>query len=224
MISYWRVASAIFLKDIKLELRMRETIPTLLLFSILVTFMLSFTFDPSPQAMALVGPGIVWVAFLFTGILGLNRSLALENDQGTLEALLLSPTGRDAIYMGKLLGNFVLLMTIEIIMLPLFLVLFDLNLFEIWFLLLTALVTFGLATIGTVFSGMSLNNRVREAIMPLLIIPIVLPLTIGAVTTTGSIIQGESWPQIGRWIQLILVFDITFFVLSSFLFEFILEE
>lgn len=224
MISYWRVASAIFLKDIKLELRTRETIPTLLLFSILVTFMFNFTFDPSPQAMTLVGPGIVWVSYLFTGILGLNRSLALENENGTLEALRLAPTGRDAIFMGKLMGSFVLLMTIEIIMLPLFLVLFDLNLFHLWFLVLAALVTFGLATIGTMFSGMSLNNRVREIVMPLLIIPIALPLTIGAVVATGGIMDGESWSKIDRWIQLIVVFDITFFVLSSFLFEFILEE
>jgi heme exporter protein B len=224
MIAYWRASLAIYAKDLRLELRSKETVSTILVFSLLVAFIFNFAFDPSPRVVALVGPGIVWVAYVFTGILGLNRSLILEKDQDTLDGLRLAPAGRDAIYAGKLLGTFTLMLVVEALMLPVFLVLFDLSLFTLWFVVVALLATLGFAAVGTIFSAIAVNTRAREVMLPLLFLPVVLPIIIGAVSATGLVIAGGGWKQVGQWVQLMAAFDAVFIVVSSLMFEFVLEE
>jgi len=195
-----------------------------LAFAIIVAFIFGFAFDPSVSTIAVVGPGIVWVAYVFTGILGMNRAFALERDRGTLEGLLLAPVGREAVYAGKLLSTATIMIFVESLLFPVFLVLFDLNLFNIWFALIALAATIGFATVGTLFSAIAAHTRAREILLPLLFLPIVLPIIIGAVTSTGAAIDGDGWDGVGKWLQFILAFDAVFLVLSSWAFDFVLEE
>ncbi len=219
-----RAAAAVFMKDLRLEARTRESLTAILAFSLVVAFIFNFAFDPSPQIVAVVGPGIVWVAYIFTGVLGMNRTFILERERGTLDGLLLAPVGREAIYLGKLLGALTLLLVVEALMLPVFLVLYDLSLLNLWFIAIAVAATVGFAAVGTLFSALAVHTRAREVMLPLLFLPVVLPIVIGAVAGTGEALDGNGWSGVGRWLQLIVAFDVVFLVLSSWAFEFVLEE
>ena len=224
MRNYLRGALAIYAKDIRLEARTKETISAVLAFAIIIAFIFGFAFDPSPTIVAVVGPGIVWVAYVFTGILGMNRTFALERDRGTLDGLLLAPVGRESVYAGKLVSTATLMLIVEAALFPVFLVLFDLNLFNIWFVLVALAATIGFATVGTLFSAIAAHTRAREVLLPLLFLPIVLPVIISAVSGTDAAIAGDGWDGVGKWLQFIVAFDAVFLVLSSWAFDFVLEE
>ena len=224
MSAYLRAAGAIYAKDLRLEARTKETISAVLVFAVIVAFIFGFAFDPSPSTIAVVGPGIVWVAYLFAGILGMNRTFALEHDRGTLEGLLLAPVGREAIYAGKLASTTTIMLVVEILLLPVFLLLFDLNLFNVWFALLAVAATIGFGAVGTLFSAIAAHTRAREVLLPLLFLPVVLPIVIGAVTGSAAALDGDGWDGVGRWLQFIVAFDVVFLVLSSWAFQFVLEE
>ena len=224
MKSYLRGALAIYAKDIRLEARTKETISAVLAFAIIIAFIFGFAFDPSPTIVAVVGPGIVWVAYVFTGILGMNRTFALERDRGTLDGLLLAPVSRESVYAGKLVSTATIMLTVEAALFPIFLVLFDLNLFNVWFGLIALAATIGFATVGTLFSAIAAHTRAREVLLPLLFLPIALPVIIAAVSGTDAAIAGDGWDGVGKWLQFIVAFDAVFLVLSSWAFDFVLEE
>jgi heme exporter protein B len=221
---YLRSAFAVYAKDMRLEARTKETFSAVLAFAVIVAFVFGFAFDPSPSVVALVGPGIVWVAYVFTGILGMNRTFAVERDRGTLEGLLLAPVGREAIYAGKLASTTTIMLVVELLLYPIFLLLFELNLFNIWFVLVTVAATVGFAAVGTLFSAIAAHTRAREVLLPLLFLPIVLPVIIGAVASTSAALSGDGWDGVGKWLQFIIAFDLVFLVLSSWAFDFVLEE
>ena len=224
MKSYLRVALAVYAKDVRLEARTKETVTAITVFAVIVAFIFGFAFDPSPTIVAVVGPGIVWVAYVFTGILGMNRTFALERDRGTLDGLLLAPVSRESVYAGKLASTATIMLVVEAALFPVFLVLFDLNLFNIWFVLVALAATIGFATVGTLFSAIAAHTRAREVLLPLLFLPIVLPVIISAVSGTDAAIAGDGWDGVGKWLQFIVAFDAVFLVLSSWAFDFVLEE
>ena len=221
---YLRSVLAVYAKDVRLEARTKETVSALLVFTLLVAFIFNFAFDPTPQVLALVAPGIVWVAYVFTGILGLNRTFVLEQDRGTLEGLLLAPVGREAIYLGKLLGALTVMLVVEALMVPVFLVLYDFSLFSGWFVATAVLATVGFAAVGTLFSAIAVHTRAREVLLPLLFLPVALPVIIAAVSSTSWVLRDGGWPEMGRWLQLMLAFDVLFLVVSSWAFDFVVEE
>ena len=224
MSTYLRTALAIFRKDLTVEARTRETISGVLLFALVVAFVFKFTFDPAPRVIALIGPGIAWVAYVFAGIVGMSRTFVLERDRGTLEALLLAPVPREAIYLGKLAGAFTIMIVVEAAMLPVFVVLHDLSFFSLPFVATAVLATLGLAAVGTLFSAIAVHTRARELLLPLLFLPVALPIIIAAVASTSLLLEGGGWRAIEEWLRLMLAFDIAFLVLSSWAFEFVLEE
>lgn len=224
MRGYLRAAGAIYAKDLRLEARTKETISAVLAFAVIVAFIFGFAFDPSPSTIAIVGPGIVWVAYVFTGILGMNRTFALERDRGTLEGLLLAPVGREAIYAGKLASTTTIMLFVELLLFPVFLLLFDLDLFNVWFALITIAATIGFGAVGTLFSALAAHTRAREVLLPLLFLPVALPIVIAAVTGTSEAMGGDGWDGVQRWLGFIVAFDAVFLVLSSWAFEFVLEE
>ena len=224
MAAYLRVAAAVFMKDVRLEARTKETATAVLVFALMVAFVFGFAFDPAPRIMAIVGPGVVWVAYLFAGILGMNRTFAVERDRGTLEGLMLAPVGREAVFAGKLLGAIAVMLVVEALMLPVFLMLYDLSLFSVWFILTAVLATVGFAAVGTLFSAIAAHTRAREAALPLLFLPVSLPVIIAAVGSTSDVLDGGGWSEVRGWLQLMLAFDVVFVVLSSWAFEFVLEE
>ena len=168
-------------KDIKAELRTRETLSGMFIFALLIILIFNFTFDLRVDNIQQVVPGALWVTFTFAGVLGFNRSFATERDQGSLEGLLLGPVYRTAIYLGKALANIIFMLVIEIIMIPMGTVLFNQNLLKPQLLLIVLLGTIGFAGVGTLLSAVAVNTRARDIMLPILLFPISIPIIIAAV-------------------------------------------
>lgn len=224
MTTFWRAVLTIAWKDLLLELRTKEIVSSLLVFALLVAVVFNFAIDPLPELVALALPGMLWIAFVFAGILGLNRTYVREKDRESLTGLMLSPVGRDAIYFGKLLGILVFMLIVEVLMYPVFAVLFGLPLFMPRLLVIAFPATLGFAAVGTIFSAMAVHTRSREVMLPLLFFPIALPIIVAAVESSAGVLEGAGWASMSRWLQLMGVFDILFLVVSSFAFEYVLEE
>ena len=211
-------------KDVLLELRTKDVITSVVVFALLVGVIFNFAFDPTPDVIALVVPGILWVAITFAGVLGFNRSFILEKDNGSLDGLLLCPVSRDVIYFGKLVGIVAFMMVMEAILLPLFSVLYNFSLLDPLLFLIAFLATLGFAAVGTLFSAIAVNTRSREVMLPVLLLPVAAPVLIAAVEATALIMDGATLSQIGRWWQILVAFDVIFLVVAAFLFGTVLEE
>lgn len=211
-------------KDILLELRTKDMVTSIFVFGLLTAIIFNFAFDPTPAVVAMVVPGIIWVAFTFAGVLGFNRAFVLEKDRGSLEGLLLCPVSRDVIYFGKLLGIFIFMLVAEAILFPIFAVLYNFSLANITLFLIAVLATLGFAGVGTLFSAMAVNTRSREIMLPVLLLPVAAPVVIAAVAATSDIMGGGSLSDVSRWLQLLATFDVIFLIVSSFVFGAVLEE
>ena len=215
---------AILWKDVLLETRTKEFVVAVLVFSLLVMVIFNFAIEPTPQTVGVVAPGVLWVAFVFGGVLGLNRSFALETENGNIHALLLAPVGRDAIFFGKVLSNFLFMMVVELLVLPVFAVLFNFSLEIVELLPIAILATLGIVTVGTVFSSMAVNTRAREVMLPLLFFPVALPAIIAAVEMSGLVLEGESILSNIGWLPLLAAFDAIFLVVCPIGFNLIIED
>ena len=221
---FWGPVLALLWKDILLELRTKDIIVSVLVFALLVIVIFNFAISPTPQTVTYVAPGILWVAFTFGGVLGLNRSFALEKDRGNIQGLLLAPVGRDTIYFGKMLGNCLFMLIVEIIVFPVFAVLYNFSLLEPGLIPVAILATLGISAVGTVFSAMAVNTRSREVMLPVLFFPVVARVIIAAVEASGAVIRGVTGGDLTRWVSLLAVFDAVFLVISPFAFNFIVED
>ena len=215
---------AIGRKDLLLETRNKDIIVAVSAFALLVLMVFTFAIDINQVNAKLTGPGILWASIAFAGVTGLNRAFALELEGNTLEALMLAPISRDLIYVGKMFGNFLFLTASQIIVVPIFAVLFNLAVLRWEMLVISLLTTIGFSAIGTLFAAMSMRVRAREVMLPLLFLPVVTPLIMAAVESTSHVVNDGSWPEIAQWIQLALAFDIAFIVISAFIFQQILED
>lgn len=213
-------------KDIVSEFRSRETISSMLIFCLIVVVIFNFMFEPGSTLVREMVPGILWVAITFAGILGLNRSFIYEVDQGCLLGLLLCPVDHYTLYLGKMLGNFFFMIIMEIIIIPLMIILFNLDILNILLplALIILLGTLGFAAVGTLLSAISVNTRAREILLPILLFPIAIPVLLAAVKATGSLINEGTFASAGSWIKILTGFDIIFLVLSSLLFEYVVED
>ena len=174
--------------------------------------------------MKMVVPGIVWVAITFAGILGLNRAFVIEQDKGSFAGLLLAPVDRSAIYFGKMLGNLLFILAVEVILLPLVLVLFNISLLSWQHLLVIFLGTYGFAAVGTIFSAIAVNTRAREVMLPILLFPVLLPVLVAGVKMTGALLDGETLSSMSNWLRLVALYDVGFTVLAYLTFGFVVEE
>ncbi|MDP7579539.1 MAG: heme exporter protein CcmB [SAR202 cluster bacterium] len=224
MKNWFRAAMAIFWKDILLETRTKDMLLAILIFSILVIVIFNFAISPTPKMIGFVAPGILWVAFILGGMFGLTRSFGLEREGGALKGLLLAPVGRDAIFYGKMAAMFTLMMVVEVIVFPVFAVLFNLSLWIPWLIPVAALTTLGIATIGTVFSAIAMNTRAREIMFPLLFLPVAIPTIIAAVETSGVAIRGVELAEMSRWIPFMGAIDAVFLVICPVAFNLIIED
>lgn len=213
-------------KDILSEFRSRETISSMLIFCLIVVVIFNFMFEPGSSLVREMIPGILWVAITFAGILGLNRSFIYEVDQGCLLGLLLCPVEHYMIYLGKMLGNFFFMLIMETIIIPLMVILFNIDLLDI--LLPLGLIVFlgslGFAAVGTILSAISVNTRAREILLPVLLFPISIPILLAAVKATSSLINEGTMVAAQSWVKILVGFDIIFLVISSLLFEFVVED
>lgn len=212
-------------KDILLELRSREVVIASMVFAVMVVVIFNFALNVTPETVDILAPGILWVAFAFAGVLAMSRAFVIEKYQGSLEGLLLCPVSRDSLYFGKMLALFLFMTVVEAVLLPIFAVLFDFSAFSFTLIGVILLATLGFATVGTLFSSIAVNTRSREIMLPVLFFPVITPVIIGAVeTSTGAIGSSVNVIGVGRWLQLIAVFDAVFLVLCPWAFGLVMEE
>lgn len=222
---FLRKIGAVAWKDLRAEWRTREMFSAMFVFSLLVIIIFNFALELRAENARVLVPGILWVAFTFSGMLGLNRSFIQEKDRGSLEGLLLCPVDRSAIYLGKMIANAALMTLVEVFILPVSFVLFNLPFGTLPMIaVVTLLGTLGFAGVGTLFSAMAVNTRAREVMLPLLLFPVAVPLIIAAVKLTAGIMDGLPGAELARWWQLLLGFDVIFLVLSFMTFDYVIEE
>ncbi len=213
-------------KDFVTEMRSRETISSMVFFALIVILIFSFSFSMDQQAAREVIAGIMWVAFAFTGMIGLGKSFSTELQNDCLEALQMVPESKGAIYLGKVAANFAFMFVVEIILFPMFVILFNLEVVEEipLLLLIFLLATLGLSAIGTLFSALTVQIRAREVMLPILLLPLVVPVMIAAVEATKGALNGEPLPLYGQWLELLAVYDVVFTIASFWMFEFVMDS
>jgi heme exporter protein B len=217
---------AIVWKDFTHELRSKEMLISMCVFSFLVIIIFNFAFPPGTRDVDRIIPGILWVAFIFSGLLGIGRSFGVEKDKGSLQGLLLCPVERGTIYVGKMVGNFIFMSMMEAFTLVIFALLFNVNLLPILIplVLIIVLGTVGFTVVGTIFSAMSANTRARDVMLSMLVFPIAVPLIIASIKATGKILDGKPLAEIYSWLKILVGFDLTFLLVSYLTFHFVVEE
>jgi heme exporter protein B len=215
---------AIVQKDIVTELRTKEMFSSMLVFSLVAVFIFSIALDLSAANPLDTTPGLLWVTIAFAGTLGLNRSLAQEQENRCMDGLLLAPMDRSAIFFGKTVGNVLFLFIVELVVLPIFAVLFNVPLLRPSVLLVVALGTIGYASVGTLFSTMAVNTRAREVMLPILLLPVSIPVFLSAVNATAGFLAGDPISDVTTWLRLLIAYDAIIVALSFMTFDFVVEE
>ncbi len=224
MKDFMRAVGAVAWKDLAAELRSRELLSAMLVFALLVILIFNFALELDIKTRRSVTSGVLWATFIFAGTLGLNRSMAVEKDRGCLDGLLLAPVDRAAIYFGKSISNLAFMLILEIIVLPIYSLLYNVSLFDWRLLGVVLLGSVGYTAVGTLLAAMSVQTRTRDVLLPILLFPVVIPIAIAAVKASGGILQG--WPQaeIMPWINLLLVYDVIFIAIAFMVFDYVVEE
>lgn len=216
--------STLLWKDLLVEFRTKEITVSILVFALLTIVIFNFAFEPGADKIGLVAPGVLWVAFSFSGVLGLNRTFVIEKERGGLQGLVLCPVEREALFLGKAAGTFIFMCLMEIIILPIFSILLNLPIFMPGLIVIAFLSNIGFVALGTLFSAIAVNTRARDFMLPLLFFPAITPLLIAAVKSSSLVISGEPWSEVLGWLWRIAAFDAIFLVVATLIFEFVLEE
>lgn len=222
--SYLGAIAAIVWKDLAAEVRSRELLSAMLVFALLVILIFNFALELDASARANVTAGVLWVIFTFAGTLGLNRSMAMEKDRGCLDGLLLAPVDRSAIYFGKAIGNLIFMLVVEVIVLPVYSLLYNTNLFQPGLVLVILLGSVGYVAVGTLLSTMSVQTRSRDMLLPILLFPLVIPILVAAVKASGGYLSGADMSEITPWLNLLLVYDVIFTAIAFMVYDSVVEE
>ena len=224
--SFLNQVGAILWKDILIEYRTKDALTSMLLFGLLVILMFHFAFEPDSLETEKFGPGLLWITFIFAGILGMNRAFAGERENDSLQGLMLAPIDWGAIYLGKMLANLLFMLIAEAVILFCFSMFFNLNLIPKlgWLLIITLLGTLGFASVGTILAAISMNTRMSDVMLPVLLLPMALPVAIGAVESTAAILTDPPGEGLTFWVKFLVVFNIIFITLPLLLFDYVLEE
>jgi heme exporter protein B len=213
-------------KDLLIELRTRETFASLLLLGILILLVLSFAFDPTSDIREAAAPGVFWVAVVFAGTLGMNRSLLHEREHDCMQGLLLAPIDRGTIFLAKTAANFLFMVAAELFLVPAFVFFFNFDLGITFVRLAPVLLlgTLGFAAIGTLFAAVSLRTRSREIVLPLVMLPLATPMLIASIESSSALLAGKEVAAISHYLRLLVAFDVVFLVTGWLGFEYAVEE
>ncbi|MCY4019384.1 MAG: heme exporter protein CcmB [Chloroflexi bacterium] len=215
---------AIVSKDLRAEIRSRELLSVMAIFAFLCILVFSFALELDRVAREEAISGVLWVTLVFASLLGFNRSLAQEGDQGNLDAMLLAPVSRPAIFLGKLLSNYLFTLIVALVILPLMTVIYNSNLLKGWLIVTTLLGVFGFSAIGTLLAMLTLHTRSREAMLPIAMLPVALPLLLTAVRATTNILNDNPAREWLVWLQLLAAVTVIYLTLCWLLSGFVLEE
>jgi len=222
--TYLKVIGAIVWKDLVAELRSRELLSAMLVFALLVILIFNFAIHLQPDLRIPITPGVLWVTFAFAGTLGLNRSLAVEKDRGCLDGLLLAPVDRSAIYFGKALSNLAFMLIVAVIVLPVYSILYNINVLNPGLLLVVILGSTGYSAVGTLLSSMAVQTRTRDVLLPVLLFPVIVPVLLAAVKASGGFLQNLPMNEIWPWLNILIAYDVIFTAVAFMVFEFVVEE
>lgn len=216
----WRILH----KDLRLELRTREALSGLIVLMLLI--LLTFTFALDPQGAAGAAPAVLWVTFVFAGLLAVQRAFLVERENGAWYGLLLCPMDRGAIFAAKMASNVIVLGVAQLVLLAL-LVLFlgvSVPVAPLGLLLVNLLGLIGFSALATLFAAISVRVRAREMMLPLLVLPLLVPLVICAVEASRIVMAGGSVASAGAWIRVLATFDVIFSVAGWMIFEQLVQE
>lgn len=222
-----RQFSAVLRKDLLLELRSKDVITSTFLFSMMALVIFYFAFSPNIKDLTSVAAGILWVAVLFTSLLGLNRSFVHEKEEECLDGLLLCPVDRPVIFMAKFAGNFIFLAVLEIIIIPIFAVFFLKGLAVSGWLSLILIIflgNLGMCAVGTLLATISANTRAKDLLLPILYLPVMTPFMMQVVSYTNAIFAGKGTGDMTSWLYLVTGFDIIFLLVGYALYDFVIGE
>ena len=220
------VALAIARKDATAELRGRQAIVRTLFFAAVVLLLFGFALGPDAARLAAAAPGLLWLAVVFAGILAVGRLHLLETDDGALEQLARYPVSRRAIYAGKALAGFAVMLALGLLVLAAVGVLFAVDVLSAGpaLVVTVGLGALGVAAVGTFYAGVTVRLRAREVMLPLLMLPVLAPLLLGAVKATAAALGGDPFGELGAWLQLLVAFDLVMIVAGAATYGYLLEE
>lgn len=224
MKAFLNVVFSIFWKDLLAERRTREILGTMLVFALTVILIFVFAFDLSIEMRSKAAPGVIWVTLCFAGTISLNRTMSLEKDREGFDALLLAPVDRTAIFVGKALVNWIYLLITAAILLPVYALFNNVNLFNGGVAGVILLGTLGYILTGTLLSTLSLQLRTRDMLLPVLLFPVLIPLLLAVVRASTILLQGGIQGELSTWLLLLAGYDLIFMALGVMVFDKIIEE
>lgn len=216
---------AVFRKDVLLEARSRVNINAMLFFAAMVLLIFSFALGPNPARLQEASGGLLWLAFIFSGILAFGRAYQLEAENNAFEGLLLVAHHRSAIYAGKVIGVVAVMAVLEAVIVPVMALLFNLELWSVLpsLALVALLGTTGFSSIGALYGALTMSLRAREVLLPLLVFPVTVPVILGSVEATTQLVAGGR-TDLGSWISLLAAFDVIFLTAGMLVFEYAVGE
>ena len=222
--SFFKATLAIVQKDLSAEFRSFELISAMLVFSLLVIIIFNFALELDIKVRESVTSGVLWTTFAFAGTLGLNRSMSVEKDRGCMDGLLLAPVDRSVIYFGKAISNLIFMLIVEVIVLPVYSLLYNVNLFRFDLLGVILLGSIGYAAVGTLLSTMSAQTRTREVLLPILLFPVAMPVLLASVKASNGLLTGAEFSEVLTPLNLLIVYDVIFIAIAFMVFDFVVEE
>ncbi len=213
-------------KDLAIEFRTRSAFLSALVISLLAIVIFYFTWDATAVTPLDIAPGVLWVTFIFSGLLGLHRSFGVEAAERAMDALLVSPVPREAIFLGKALANLIFVLGVQLVALPAVALFYNLPLAASAgpLAVVMLLAAIGLTCIGTLFAGITANTRMAELLLPVIALPFFVPIVLPAASATARMLAGRPLAESMAWLRILLAFDLVFLYACTIAFPFTLED
>ena len=213
-------------KDLAIEFRTRSAFLSAVVFSLLGLVIFYYAWDPTAVTATDLAPGVLWVIFTFSGLLGLHRSFGVEMEDHAIDGLLASPVSREAIFLGKATANLIFVVAIQAIAIPALAVFYNLPLggVAVPLVAIAILAAIGLVAVGTLFSAMAVNTRLAELLLPMLALPFFVPIVTAAAQATAKLLSGRPVIEASPWLKLLVAFDLVFVVACTLAYPFTVED
>lgn len=221
-----RDAWVIARKDLSIEFRTRSAFFSAVVFALLGLVIFYFAWDPTAVSVTDLAPGVLWVIFTFSGLLGLHRSFGIEIQDHAIDGLLASPISRESIFLGKVTANLIFVAAVQLVAIPALVLFYNLPLGDVFapLIAIAILAAVGLVAVGTLFSAMAINTRLAELLLPMLSLPFFVPIVIAASQSTAKLLSGRPVAEAVAWIKLLLAFDIVFVAISTLAYRFTVDD
>jgi heme exporter protein B len=222
---FLRSALTVTAKDIRIELRTRELLSSMFVFALVVSVLFNFTLDLKPTQVNDIASGLLWLIFAFAGILGLNRIFVAESEASTLQGLLVAPIDRAALYLGKWLSTVLFIVVAQLVNVPMFALFANLPVQNVPGLVpVLVLGTFGFSAVGVMFSAIAANTRMREVMLPILLLPLATPVLLAAIELTSAALTSQPFETVRHWWSLLVAYDVIFVTVGMLTFEAITQD